>query len=87
MHSGFIWLTTGTSGWPCEYHNEHMGCITLGEIVVYLMNYQVVNTHLLKYAHQKILKIVILGLALIYYGHKVLCIAFCVPNLISILCL
>jgi hypothetical protein len=65
VQSGFIWLTTGTSAWPCEYHNEHMGCINLGEIVKYLRNYQLVKMHSLKYAHQNILKIVILGLALV----------------------
>jgi len=82
VHSGLIWVTTGTSGWPCEYHNEHVGYITLGEIVAHLNSYQLVKMHLLKYTHQNILKIVILRLVLIYYAYKDLCVPFSVQNLI-----
>lgn len=82
MQSGFIWLKTGTSGCPCEYHYEHTGCIILGEIVVHLRKYQVVKTHLLKDAHQNISKIVILGLAPTHRANTVLCTSSYVQNVI-----
>jgi hypothetical protein len=43
---------------------------------------QRVKMHLLKYAYQNILKIVIFRLALMYYAHQVLCISFYLLNFI-----